>query len=270
MTSSNPHGTALRLSGADTIAVLHRISSQALEGLAPGEARATLFCDFRGRLLHRAVVALAPDAAVWLLRDCAEAPALAAFVDRHVFREDIVIEDRSAELAPGRMLDANAVGASFDDRGPLRVSTGDGTALVRGAPRMSERERIEHGIAAHGSEIIEAFNPFEVGLGSEVHLNKGCFIGQEALQRLVTYESVRRALVHARVQGTAPAPGDVLRAGDARIGVVTSVASSEDAHAMLAVIKLDALDADAPVTLGDGRAVIVTRRFEMPRALGRP
>lgn len=270
MTPESPHGTALRLTGRDALPVLHRISTQVLEGLAPGEARATLFCDFRGRLLHRAVVALAPDGAVWLLRGGAPGAPLAAFVDRHVFREDVVIEDRSATQGPGRVVEGGPPGASFDADGPIRVATGDGTALVRGAPRMSETERIARGIAAHGAEITEAFNPFEVGLGADVHLAKGCFTGQETLQRLVTYESVRRGLVRAEVTGGDDPSGHALTAGDARVGVVTSATGAPIGHLLLAVVKLDVLDVGAPLALPDGRAVQVTARFEMPRALGRP
>src|SRR5258708_6194201 len=77
----------------DVRAVLHRIGSNVLAGLPPGRARGTLFCDFRGRLLHRAVVAALADGAVWLLRDDAPAEPLATFVERHVFREDVSIED---------------------------------------------------------------------------------------------------------------------------------------------------------------------------------
>jgi len=270
MTSAPPLGTALRLTGRDALPLLHRISSNALADLAPGEARATLFCDFRGRLLHRAVVALAQDSSVWLLRDCAEAGPLAQFIDKHVFREQVAIADHSTVIAPGRMAADEAPGASFDEQGPLRVSTGDGTVLVRGAARMSDRERVALGVAAHGAEITEEFNPFEVGLGGEVHLTKGCFTGQEALQRLVTYDSVRRALVRGHVQGEAPQRGDALRAGEQRGGVITTLAPEGDAHAVLAVVKLEALVAAAEWTLLDGRSMTVTHRFAMPRAQGRP
>src|SRR5258706_14781603 len=67
-------GTLLCLEGRDALALLHRISTQSLLDLAPGQAAATLFCDFRGRLLHRAIVAGTGDPVAWLPR--ADAPAL--------------------------------------------------------------------------------------------------------------------------------------------------------------------------------------------------
>jgi len=57
-----------------------------------------------------------------------------------------------------------------------------------------------------------------------VHLDKGCYTGQEALQRLITYGSVRRELTRVMGGGMAPAvPADVTRAGET-VGVLTSAA----------------------------------------------
>jgi folate-binding protein YgfZ len=187
--------TTLRLTGRDALSLLHRISTQALLDLPSGEDRATLFCDFRGRLLHRAVVSIADDGAV-SLRSQTPAAELAAFLDRHIFRDDVAIEDRS-----------------------------DATDAEPSA--AGERERIRAGAARRGHEIAEAFNPYEVGLAADVHLDKGCYTGQEALQRLITYGSVRRELARVSGAGAAPTiPADVTRAGE-KVGVLTSAAPEE-------------------------------------------
>src|SRR6185436_4122192 len=88
--------TALRLTGRDTLPLLHRVTTNALEDLQPGEARATLWCDFRGRLQFRAVVAVTGDA-VWLLRADAPGAELAAALDKSIFRDDVKVEDVSHE-----------------------------------------------------------------------------------------------------------------------------------------------------------------------------
>jgi folate-binding protein YgfZ len=187
--------TTLRLTGRDALSLLHRISTQALLDLKPGEERATLFCDFRGRLLHRAVVSVGDDGAL-SLRSQTPAAELAAFLDRHIFRDEVALEDRSGGAAP------EPSGAR-------------------------ELERIRSGAARHGHEIAEAFNPYEVGLAADVHLDKGCYTGQEALQRLITYSSVRRELARVSGAGAAPAvPTEVTRAGE-KVGVLTSAAPEE-------------------------------------------
>ena len=270
--------TALRLTGRDALPLLHRTTSNALADLGAGEARATLFCDFRGRLMHRAVVAVAPDGAVWLVRDDAAGAELASAVDRMVFRDDLQIEDRSAALTVRRCLDPTASVArtefGVDATGvpvPVQLCTGDDTVYtMEPGSALDETARITSLIPRHGHEIAEPFNPFEVGLATEVHLAKGCFTGQEALQRLITYDSVRRRPVHVglpveRAAVPAGMPLDVFAAGE-RAGVLTSVAGRDG----FAVLRRDALHNAAPFTLADGSALEIMRSPELERPLGRP
>lgn len=264
-----PESTALRLTGRDVMPLLHRTTTNALADLLPGGARATLFCDFRGRLLHRALVAVASDGAVWLLRPDAPGAELAAAVDRMVFRDDVHIEDRSGEFsvvladsAPG---DVGVLGER--DGVPVAAATGNGALLaLDGRVAMSESERIARLIPRHGHEIAEAFNPFEVGLAGEVHLNKGCFTGQEVLQRLITYDSVRRRPVHVRLAAAVTAVPAELFANGERVGVLTSVAGALG----FAVVRREVLANDAELSLADGAAVEVIAVPELTRPIGRP
>ena len=266
--------TALRLTGRDTLPLLHRVTTNALDDLEPGEARATLWCDFRGRLQYRAVVAVAADGAVWLLRDDAPGAELATAVDKMIFRDDVRVEDVSDayhfELARGATGDAGILDQA--NGVPSVVSTGDGTRLVRAgtAESLAESARIMLLHPRHGHEIADAFNPFEVGLAHEVHLAKGCFTGQEALQRLITYESVRRRPARVQIGGTAPSlPSDVLAKGDApgdRAGVLTSFDGGEG----FAILRREPLEAGADFALTDGRVVEVIAAPEPARPLGRP
>ncbi len=264
--------TALRLSGRDALALLHRTTSNALADLLPGQARATLFCDFRGRLEHRAVVARTADGAIWLLRPDAAGAQLAAAVDRTVFRDDVRIEDRSAELPVvlARARPGAAPGVDERDGAPYAVTTGDGTSLVvGGAEPLGETARIALLHPRHGHEIVEKYNPFEVGLAHEVHLAKGCFTGQEALQRLITYESVRRRPVHVRLGGGAPAspyavPADVLAHGEP-VGALTSVSGSDG----LVVVRREAIEQSDALTLANGTPLVIVSAPEPARPLGR-
>ena len=261
--------TALRLTGRDALPLLHRTTTNALDTLAPGEARATLWCDFRGRLQHRAVVAIARDGAVWLLRPDAPGAPLAALLDRAIFRDDVRVEDRSAELAVALVHGMAAEHGVLEEAGgvPRVLATGDGTRLVVAAeaPHLPERERIALLHVRHGHEVAEAFNPFEAGLGHEVHLAKGCFTGQEALQRLITYDSVRRRLVRVRLPFPAEeVPLAVLAHGEPA-GLLTSAADGEG----LAIVSREAIAEAAPLSLESGGALEVIAAPEPPRPLGR-
>lgn len=54
--------------------------------------------------------------------------------------------------------------------------------------------RIENGIPAAPNEINLEYNPHEAGLLSAVDFKKGCYIGQEVIARLDTYDKVKRNL----------------------------------------------------------------------------
>jgi folate-binding protein YgfZ len=60
--------------------------------------------------------------------------------------------------------------------------------------REYEQQRIVAGLPEFPSEINEAFNPLEAGLITLLSETKGCYIGQEVLARLKTYNKVQRSL----------------------------------------------------------------------------
>ena len=234
---------ALRLRGRDALQVLHRISTQFLLDLAPGHGRATMFCDFRGRLLHRAWVAHAEANVVWLLRADAPAAELAAFVDRHVFREDVAIEDATGDPEAPQLPDTECF--------------------------TSELERIRAGLPRHAHEIAEDFTPFEIGRSHEVHLSKGCFTGQEALMRLMTYKSVRRRLALITGAGAPPdVPADLTREGT-RAGRMTSVVAHGVGWLGLAVLAHEAAE-NAAGLMCAGVPITRVKAFPITRPLGLP
>ena len=72
-----------------------------------------------------------------------------------------------------------------------------------GAEQLSdsgfETIRIEEGCPALGTELTEDHNPWEAGLDGSIHLDKGCYLGQEVIARLDTYDKVKQRLVGLRI-----------------------------------------------------------------------
>src|SRR6185295_18283504 len=110
------------------------------------------------------------------------------------------------------------------------------------------RERIAAGRAAHGHEIVDEFHPFEIGLAHEVHLDKGCYTGQEILLRLVTRQAVRRGLARVAGAGAPPSTPANLQLGGDTIGRLTSAVADGDGWVGLAVARLEAPAQGAGVT----------------------
>ena len=72
-----------------------------------------------------------------------------------------------------------------------------------GAEQLSdggfETIRVEEGLPALGTELTEDHNPWEAGLDGAIHLDKGCYLGQEVIARLNSYDKVKQRLVGLRI-----------------------------------------------------------------------
>ena len=112
---------------------------------------------------------------------------------------------------------------------PRRRKSSSSTAT----PEVLEILRIEAGIPRLHRELDEDVLPPEAGLMARaVSLEKGCYTGQEIVARIVSRGAESHRLVALRFAGAEPAPGAELRAGDRRVGSVTSTCRSAEAGAI--------------------------------------
>lgn len=105
-----------------------------------------------------------------------------------------------------------------------------------------EAHRIRAGVPRLNFETDHKTIPHEVGLiGSAVHLNKGCYRGQETVARVFNLGKPPRRLVHLELDGSTnelPSRGDELFNGETSVGKITSVIQDyESGPVALAVIK---------------------------------
>jgi len=131
----------------------------------------------------------------------------------------------------------------------LAVSKADGRAAGELA---LEAARIRRGIPA-GSELNENYNPLEAGLWDAVAFDKGCYVGQEVVARLNTYDKVSRRLVGLRLPGTVPVvSGETRLYRDGKeAGIVTSVAVIEGIESVaLGYVKVKTATVGDTVQLG--------------------
>ena len=98
--------------------------------------------------------------------------------------------------------------------------TGAGVPFV--GTKALEIFRIENGVPAFGSELSERFNPIEAGLSNVISFDKGCYVGQEVVARLNTYDKVKRQLIRLNWNKPGIQKGDIIFSEDQEIGEVTS------------------------------------------------
>lgn len=94
--------------------------------------------------------------------------------------------------------------------------------------------RVLSGMGAHDHEWSEAYNPLEAGLLHLTSFTKGCYIGQEVIARLDSYNKVKQRIMGI-VATQEVHEGDVLLIDSTPVGVVTSVTRSCDGASWLAL-----------------------------------
>lgn len=251
--------------GRDREALLHRLSTNEMRGLQPGESRVNLFTNAKGRVVDL-VEMLAQEDGYLLLTSPGRGAVMSKWIDKYTFREDVQAAEVSADWAVISLLGARAVmqlEEIFGDHAALPagrfvkvqwrdhelllhhphaativrynliVAAAAASALWQELLRdfvpvgfqVHESLRLRRGIPAADHEIVESYNPHEIGLLPFINFEKGCYIGQEVIARLDSYQKVQRQLMGLQLaSGPEPAAGAAVLAAAQEIGTVTSVA----------------------------------------------
>jgi len=132
-----------------------------------------------------------------------------------------------------------------------------------------EQLRILQGRPKPNNELTEDYNPLEAGLWQTVSFDKGCYIGQETIARLNTYQGVKQRLWGVRLAAIT-APGTPLMVEGSKVGVLTSATLTPDGAVGLAYVRTKAGGPGLQVNLGstEGELVAVPFLSHVPQASG--
>lgn len=261
------HRGVLSVSGPDRLGWLHSLTSQKLDDLAPGVGTTALVLSPTGHIEH-ALYGVDDGATFWAHTEPGAAPALVEFLDRMRFMMRVEVADRTSELA----LIHHAGDASDDHRvtrSALDTLGGHESFVPRdhldsfleltadGAPRAGlwayEARRIAAGIPRIGVDTDHRTIPNEIGLIG-VHLDKGCYRGQETIARVHNLGRPPRRLVRLHLDGSVdslPEVGQPLVSDGREVGFVGSSARHyEEGPIALALVKRN-LPVDAPLRVGE-------------------
>ena len=232
----------IRLEGPDARRFLHGQSSQAIELAQPGSCLPTCLISPTARMRGLALACI--DASgIDLLIVAGDGGAIRAQLDRVLFPADKVKlgpvdsatlwqwqgepPNHEADLLrPGVDLGSGAEAAIWLQRAGQGLP-GWLSDLQDLEPGAIEANRLRHGLPTAPAELNDETNPFELGLAPWVSLNKGCYVGQETLAKLATYDGVKQQL-RCWQSDTPVAPGTSLStsAGE-RAGLITSAQGCE-------------------------------------------
>ena len=248
--------------GPDRLSWLHSITSQHLSALADGTGTEGLVLSPHGHVEHHFVVAELAGT-TWLDTEPGTAPALLAYLDSMRFLLRVEPRDATAELAVLTVAgpDAAAVlgaaglpvppalwavvpldGGGFARRTrehevdllvprPSLTEVADRLAAAGATPVGSwayEAMRVEDRRPRLGFETDHRTIPHEVGwIGTAVHLDKGCYRGQETVARVHNLGRPPRRLVLLHLSGERdelPPPGTPLVLDGRTVGFLGTAA----------------------------------------------
>jgi folate-binding protein YgfZ len=128
--------------------------------------------------------------------------------------------------------------------------------------------RILEGTPLYGTDIRDRELPQETGQTRALHFAKGCYLGQEIVERIRSRGNVHRIFSAFRLEGNLPPAGSLLEAEGKQIGELTSVAAiplppgnGNTIQLGLGYVRREALDRGIPIRYTGGVAVAVSVPF---------
>jgi folate-binding protein YgfZ len=151
----------------------------------------------------------------------------------------------------------------------LRVSVLAAGGSLSGDLAMEAR-RVLLGLPENGAELDESHNPLEAGLWDAVSFDKGCYVGQEVVARLRTYDKVSSDLRGFSFAETSevPVPKTSVRAGSRTVGEITSalLPPGRPSPIALGYVKREHAAPGTQLEVGELCATVVELPFSNPSA----
>jgi folate-binding protein YgfZ len=305
------HGV-VTVTGPDRLTWLNSMGSQLVSGLRPGESSELLLLDPNGHIEHAPRV-IDDGESVWMLVEGPETTPLIEFLVSMRFMLRVEIADRTGEYATiGTFGDPKRLGGVTTWRDPwAHVMTGghqyaattrhpgetwtwsetvvSRDRLAELSARAASGELQAAGVLAldalriaawrprFATEVDDRTIPHELDwLRTAVHLNKGCYRGQETIAKVHNLGHPPRRLVMLNLdgsEGVLPAPGAEVfaerRGEQAVVGRVTSAAIHYELGPIaLAVIKRTVAAESVVQVDADGTRVPATQEIIVPPEAG--
>ena len=140
--------------------------------------------------------------------------------------------------------------------------TGAGATPV-GAEAL-EMWRIAAGIPRYGVDIRERDLPQETAQEQALNFSKGCYIGQEIVERIRSRGAVHRRFTGFSFAGQAPVPGTKIEHGGREVGEITSVTMLPSGKAIgLGYLRREAGGPGTTIEVGGLRATVSELPFSI-------
>jgi folate-binding protein YgfZ len=244
----------IEMSGRDRVRFLHGMCTNDIKKLQPGQGCMAAIVNRQGKMVSE-MIAYAAENALLLEMDRSNLQPTIDHLNRFLVADDVALRISDAAVVglwgpqakdllglrdlPDFHFQMRESGVVARNRTLglegghllLPASRADEVARILGhgvTPAgftAADALRIENGFPRWGADMDATLLPMEAGLDPiAISYSKGCYIGQEVIQRVKTYSEPPRMLVQLEVPDAAP--GDKVAAAGEEIGTVTSATSA--------------------------------------------
>jgi len=301
----------MRIFGNDHVDLLHRLTTNEVRTLKPGEGQFNIFTNEKGRIVDR-VALFKFEEEMRLLISAGNATKISDWIEKYIF-----IEDAKTEILSNRGVISifgpksseflsNLFDVKFNDllechfkeiawsNHTVQIARTDelgfcGFNLVTEEGALSElwdhliehgnqfdlkpvgeetyeTLRIESGWPLYRKDFDEEINPHEANMLPYVNFDKGCYIGQEVVARLDTYEKVQKHLMGIVLGETQPHEKDPIFIDDKEVGHITSVTYSLDLNKKIALgyVRTKFIEEGAEIQVRSGEKEISGKLVKLP------
>lgn len=282
-------GSFLRITGEDATRWLNGMVTNSVQALQPGEGNYNFLLNAQGRIQGDCNIYREPGdgPAVFVLETSADQiDGIEALLDRFIIMDDVVMERWMAEAEGVVLLGtaareelAKLVGVAAPEPGRM-VRAGDAVVLappVTGVPCFDvwaaeakvlvggrelgqeelEAMRVEAGVPKFGVDIRDKDLPQETNQTQALHFNKGCYLGQEIVERIRSRGQVHRLFFKLVLEGARPEelPAAIEAEGKA-VGEITSVAEVDGKLLGLGYVRREFVELKKALTYAGGTVAV--------------
>ncbi len=238
---------AIEMRGNDVNDFLQRISTNDFSHFSKGEIRPTLFLTEKGRVIDLVYAIHQGDSILLLISAGAEENVI-EWLNKFIIMDDVslrcidpvpniffALTDKKIATNAGSQYQMTAFGLKFSffliySEADKFITAQRANGLTFVSEKNWEEFRISHGIPQYNKELLEKFNPLEVNLSEFISFTKGCYIGQEVVARLETYNKIQRKLCLLSIVGAPDLEERTLisESTNDEAGILTSVCQNAD------------------------------------------
>jgi len=253
----------IHVTGDDRARLLHSMTTNHVQQLTPGTGCYAFFLNAQGHI-QADVNLLCLEDRFLLDTEPEMRERIFAHLDKYIVADDVTLEDVTGQTAclalegPHAAATLAAIGAPAPETDYAHVkwedaliqratSTGEpgfrlfmpaaskahwiarleAAGAVPATPEDARTVRLEHGKPRYGEDIFDTTLPQETRQMHAIHFSKGCYLGQEIVERIRSRGHVNRLLVKLEVDGGEPlAPGAPIETDGSPVGEVASSAFS--------------------------------------------